>query len=216
MTGSITGNDNGRLTISDLQRVHFEETKGFGRGYDETEVDAFVARCAGEMQRLADRIQELESQARRMPAAPLTNEDVVQESVRMLTSAQQTADATLRNADEYSTRVMSEAQAMYEDARRKSSTMLEDAHRLATDAVTQAAAQHDEIERQTVYLRALRDSTQVQVQTFLAGLLDHVTNEYGRALPAAAAGAATDRGRISAAPTPLELPEAPSAEALPG
>jgi hypothetical protein len=34
-------------------------------------------------------------------------------------------------------------------------------------------------ERQTVYLRALRDSTKVQVETFLSGLLDHVTSEYG-------------------------------------
>jgi DivIVA domain-containing protein len=215
MTGSMAGNDNGRLTISDLQRVHFEETKGFGRGYDETEVDAFVSRCASEMQRLADRIKELEAQARRTPAAALTNEEVVQESVRILTSAQQTADATVRNAEDYSARVMSEAQAMYEDARRKSSTMLEDAHRSASQAVTEATEQHDEIERQTLYLRALRDSTQVQVQTFLAGLLDHVTNEYGRALPAAVE-AVRPRGRIPAAVTPLELPEAPADEPLSG
>jgi len=38
----------------------------------------------------------------------------------------------------------------------------------------QANERHEEIERQTVYLRALRDSTKMQVETFLSGLLDHV------------------------------------------
>jgi hypothetical protein len=40
--------------------------------------------------------------------------------------------------------------------------MLDDAHRLATQATDQANERHEEIERQTVHLRALRDSTQVQ------------------------------------------------------
>jgi hypothetical protein len=68
---------------------------------------------------------------------------------------------------------------MYDDARRKSTKMLDDAHRVATEAVDLANARHEEVERQTVYLRALRDSTKVQVETFLSGLLDHVTSEYG-------------------------------------
>ena len=63
---------------------------------------------------------------------------------------------------------------MYDDARRKSSKMLEDAYRVATEAIDQANERHEEIERQTVYLRALRDSTKMQVETFLSGLLDHV------------------------------------------
>jgi len=58
---------------------------------------------------------------------------------------------------------------MYDDARRKSSKMLEDAYRVATEAIDQANERHEEIERQTVYLRALRDSTKMQVETFLVG-----------------------------------------------
>jgi hypothetical protein len=45
--------------------------------------------------------------------------------------------------------------------------MLEDAYRVAAEAIDQANERHEEIERQTVYLRALRDSTKVQVETFL-------------------------------------------------
>jgi hypothetical protein len=63
---------------------------------------------------------------------------------------------------------------MYDDARRTWSKMLEDAYRVATEAIDQANERHEEIERQTVYLRALRDSTKMQVETFLSGLLDHV------------------------------------------
>ena len=63
MTSSASRIENGRLTLSDLQTVRFQESKGFGRGYDEAEVDAFVARCASEWQRLTKRVDELEAQA---------------------------------------------------------------------------------------------------------------------------------------------------------
>ena len=44
MTSSASRIENGQLTLSDLQTVRFQESKGFGRGYDEAEVDAFIAR----------------------------------------------------------------------------------------------------------------------------------------------------------------------------
>ena len=98
----------------------------------------------------------------------------------------------MKNADEYSARVMAEARrctttpvGSQRHARRRAPAR----HR----GDRSGYERHEEIERQTVYLRALRDSTQVQVQTFLSGLLDHVTNEYGRAIPAAAEAALRDR-----------------------
>ena len=63
MTSSASRIEDGRLTLSDLQTVRFHESKGFGRGYDEAEVDAFMARCASELQRLTRRVDELEAQA---------------------------------------------------------------------------------------------------------------------------------------------------------
>ena len=211
MTSSATGIGDGRLTLSDLQTVRFHENQRFGRGYDEAEVDAFIARCASELQRLAKRVDELEAQASTFAMKGPTDGQIAMQSATILSAAQQTADTTVKNADEYSARVMAEAQTMYDDARRKSTKMLDDAYRLATEAVDQANARHEEVERQTVYLRALRDSTKVQVETFLSGLLDHVTSEYGRALPAAVEAVQ----RVDATPAelrPLERPERPVVE----
>jgi DivIVA domain-containing protein len=211
MTSSASRIENGRLTLSDLQTVRFQQSQGFGRGYDEAEVDAFIARCASELQRLTKRVDELEAQAGTFATKGATDGYIATQSATILSVAQQTADVTVKNADEYSVRVMAEARTMYDDARRKSSKMLDDAHRLATEAIDQANERHEEIERQTVYLRALRDSTKVQVETFLSGLLDHVTSEYGRALPAAVEAAQ----RVDTSPaelTPLERPERPVIE----
>ena len=211
MTSSASRIENGRLTLSDLQTVRFQESKGFGRGYDEDEVDAFIARCASELQRLTKRVDELEAQAGTLATKRPTDGYIATQSATILSVAQQTADVTVKNADEYSVRVMAEARTMYDEARRKSSKMLDDAHRLATEAIDQANERHEEIERQTVYLRALRDSTKVQVETFLSGLLDHVTSEYGRALPAAVE-AAQRVDTSPAEPRPLERPERPVIE----
>ena len=63
MTSSASRIEDGRLNLSDLQTVRFHESKGFGPGYDEAEVDAFMARCASELQRLTRRVDELEAQA---------------------------------------------------------------------------------------------------------------------------------------------------------
>ena len=211
MTSSASRIEDGRLTLSDLQTVRFHESKGFGPGYDEAEVDAFMARCASELQRLTRRVDELEAQASSSALTGPTDGYIATQSATILSAAQQTADSTVKNADEYSARVTAEARTMYDDARRKSTKMLEDAYRVATEAIDQANERHEEIERQTVYLRALRDSTKVQVETFLSGLLDHVTSEYGRALPAAVEAVQ----RVGASPAglrPLERLERPVIE----
>jgi DivIVA domain-containing protein len=211
MTSSASRIEDGRLTLSDLQTVRFHENQGFGRGYDEAEVDAFITRCADELQRLTRRVDELEAQASAFAMKGPTDGYIATQSATILSAAQQTADSTVKNADEYSARVTAEARTMYDDARRKSTKMLEDAYQVATEAIDQANERHEEIERQTVYLRALRDSTKVQVETFLSGLLDHVTSEYGRALPAAVEAVQ----RVDASPAelrPLERPERPAIE----
>src|SRR6476619_1838078 len=204
MTSSASRIEDGRLTLSDLQTVRFHEGKGFGPGYDEAEVDAFIARCASELQRLTRRVDELEAQASSSALKGPTDGYIATQSATILSAAQQ-------NADEYSARVTAEARATYDDARRRSTQMLEDAYRVSAEAIDQANARHEEIERQTDYLRALRDSTKVQVETFLSGLLDHVTSEYGRALPAAVEAVQ----RVDASPAelrPLDRPERPAIE----
>ena len=61
----------------------------------------------------------------------------------------------------------------------------ENADRLAQLTLTTATVQQ-QLDDQTAYLRALRDATRTQMETFLEGLLDHLTEEYGRAHPMAA------------------------------
>jgi hypothetical protein len=85
---------------------------------------------------------------------------------------------------------MAEARSLYDDARRRAAEMVEEAHRQATAAADAAASTHGELERQTAYLRTLRDVTRIQMEKFLGGLLDHVAAEYGKALPSAAEAAA--------------------------
>jgi len=146
----------------------------------------------------------------------------VQQAVTVLTSAQITADATVAHADEYSARVMTEAQELYEETRRnaaildqetqdKAKAVYEDAvlrveaiereneGRLAQLALATAVAQQ-EIDGQTGYLRTLRDATRTQLEVFLEGLLDHLAEEYGRAHPFAANAANGLVGAVNAAP----------------
>jgi DivIVA domain-containing protein len=117
MTSSASRIENGRLTLSDLQTVRFQESQGFGRGYDEAEVDAFIARCASEFQRLTKRVDELEAQASTLATKGATDGYIATQSATILSVAQQTADVTVKNADEYSVRVMTEARTMYSPLR---------------------------------------------------------------------------------------------------
>ena len=136
----------------------------------------------------------------------------VQQAINVLTIAQTTADSTVARADEYSAKVMSEARefdditrrnaaileqeteekarAVYDDALgRVADIERENEDRLARLTQTATIAQQ-ELDGQTTYLRTLRDTTRLQMQVFLEGLLDHLAGEYGRAHPLAA-GAAT-------------------------
>ena len=84
MTSSASRIEDGRLTLADLQTVRFQESKGFGRGYDETEVDAFVARCASEIQRLTKRVEELEAQAEQLSLTGPTDGYIAMQSAQIL------------------------------------------------------------------------------------------------------------------------------------
>jgi BMFP domain-containing protein YqiC len=141
----------------------------------------------------------------------------VKHAISVLTTAQQTADKTVEQADAYSAKVMSEARDLYEDARRNAATLeqetedkarhvYEDAlgrvaalERESADKVAQltlsAATAQKELESQTAYLRTLRDSTRVQMESFLEGLLDHLSEAYGRAHPLAAEAASESSPR---------------------
>jgi DivIVA domain-containing protein len=191
----------GGVGVGDLPR---DPGSDLSRGYDQDEVDAFIDRCAEQIQTLTERIARLEGEDTTRAAAPRGDDDVVLHSVNILTTAQQTADSTVKGADEYGARVMSGARSMHEEARLKAATILDEANRRASATAEKAAAVQGELVRQTVYLRGLRQSTHVQVENFLKGLLDHVTTEYGRADPAAAQ--AGTQPAVSDRPNPNTTP----------
>jgi len=218
MTDSTSGLRNlDAVTGADLQTVTFATSKGFGRGYDQHEVDSFVVRCAQIVDRLRartdERVTECEAEISRMQERiehdSRSNE--VAQAMSVLITAQETADKTVAQADGYSAKVMAEARELYEDTRKNAATLeqetedkarhvyeealsrAETIEREATAKVTQltltAQSAQQELDQQTAYLRTLRDATRVQIESFLEGLLDHVTEEYGRAHPIAAEAA---------------------------
>lgn len=198
------------ITGRDIHTVTFAGAKGYNRGYETDEVDAFLERCADGVERL-----HAELAAARTEIAALRDKiqrdsrsGEVEQAISVLTTAQQTADQTVADADDYSRRVMGEAQSVYEDARRNAAILEQEAEEKSRAVYDEAlkravsidrehddfralleqdaAAARQQLEQQTTYLRTLRDSTRVQMESFLEGLLDHLAAEYGKADPAAA------------------------------
>jgi DivIVA domain-containing protein len=202
------------VTGTDLRSVTFATSRARGRGYDEQQVGSFVANTAAVVDRLRDHLArqaaEINQLRERIDRDSTSNE--VAHAISVLTSAQQTADRTVAEADGYSARVMSEARDLYEDARRNAAVLEQEAEDKARAVYDDATSRAEAIERETVvkieqleltsmsaqkeldaqtaYLRTLRDATRTQMEAFLEGLLDRVAEEYGRAHPMAAAEAA--------------------------
>lgn len=224
-----------QVTGAALQTVTFATSKGFGRGYDQHEVDAFVQRCADLVDGLRSRLAEVTAGYEGQIAELRDRIDrdsrssEVAQAMSVLITAQQTADATVAQADEYSATVMAEARELYEDTRKNAATLEQETEDKARHVYEEALSRAEAIEReatsrvermnlnsesvqveldqQTAYLRTLRDTSRIQIQSFLEGLLDHVAEEYGRAHPIAAeaaneATAAARRGRRAARAKP--------------
>jgi len=174
-----------------------------------TAVDRLNARLGQTERELAEARTEIAQLRDRIDRDSRSNE--VEQAVSVLTTAQITADNTIAHADEYSAKVMAEAQELYETTRRnaavleqetesKSRAVYEDAlrraeavereneERVAELTLTAEIAQ-EELDGQTAYLRTLRDATRTQMEKFLEGMLDHLSEQYGKAHPIAAQAA---------------------------
>jgi len=223
MTDATTNfRDADTVTGNDLQNVAFAPSKGFGRGFDHADVEAFVARCANLVDRLRSQLRDRDNAILGLQVQVDTLQEridrdsrskEVADAISVLTMAQQTADKTVAQADGYSAKVMSEARDLYEDARRNAATLEQETEAKArhvyevalgraealeqetTDKLAQltlsAVTAQKELDAQTAYLRTLRDSSRAQIEAFLEGLLDHVTEAYGQAHPMAAEAAIT-------------------------
>jgi DivIVA domain-containing protein len=156
------------LTAAELQDVTFYETRLRAAGYNEDEVDDFIDRVAGAVQAMHDRMTELEAENGRLQEQ--RDLDRVGESVSILNAARRTAEDTIREADEYNVRTISEAQ-----------TVRDEAGAAATEIIAQAevkaaalAAQHADLEQHIAVLTELRNITKLEVGAFIQSLIDHL------------------------------------------
>jgi DivIVA domain-containing protein len=195
--------ENRRLSPADVQNVRFTRGSMMRPGYAEVEVDRFLARVAQELQRsiaeraeLRDQVHALHEQLSgvvEQHEAPAPPSD---QAVRILASAQQTADAYVAEAEEFSRQMTTEARHQYEELTRQARENAGGIIQAAQEAAAKVARGHgspasspeqatsDELQEQIAYLRAFGQATRTQLRAYLEALLADVEKEWGRADPA--------------------------------
>lgn len=190
-----------RLAPADVQGVRFSSGTMLHPGYSHAEVDRFLARTAQEMARLHAEKAELRDQVRALSAQ--VEEGAVQEApsdqaVRLLATAQQTADQYVAEAEDFSRQMSADARARHEEelrhARETAGAIIQAAHEAAArmvadggmpEAVVPAGASTQELEEQVAYLKAFAQACRSQLRAYLEALLTDVETEWGQANPAA-------------------------------
>jgi len=189
-----------RLSAADLHHVRFTKGSMMKPGYVDTEVDRVMARVAEEIGRLIAEKSELRDQVLALQAQVEGHQAIVppsEQAVRILSSAQLTADNYVAEAEEFSRQVTAEARAQYEEvtreARETAGAIIQAAHDAASKMGSGPArtpaegsdASLEEVQEQVAYLKAFGQACRTQLRAYLEALLNDVENEWGRADPAA-------------------------------
>jgi DivIVA domain-containing protein len=190
-----------RLTPADLQHVTFTRGAMLRPGYSDEEVDRFLNRVAQEMARLHAEKAELRDQVRLLQEqvqGVVHQEAPSDQAVRILASAQQTADAYVAEAEDFSRQMTADARVQYEDrlreARENAGAIIQAAQEAAARMVTGGGVQPavgaeqrgtEELEEQVAYLKAFAQACRTQLRAYLEALLTDVETEWGRANPGA-------------------------------
>src|SRR6478735_2174164 len=117
-----SGPDDRRITPADLHGVRFTRATMLRPGYVETEVDRLVSRLAEEIGRLIGEKGQLRDQVRALQAqvdGVVVPAPPSEQAVRILASAQQTADNYVAEAEEFSRQVTHDARVEYEEMTRE-------------------------------------------------------------------------------------------------
>jgi DivIVA domain-containing protein len=209
-----------RLTATDVRDVRFTRGTVLRPGYNEAEVDRFLSRVGTELSRLITEKGELRDQVhalREQLSGVQTPEAPSDQAVRILATAQQTADNYVAEAEEFSRQMTSDARLQYEErlreARQNAGAIIQAAQEAAAKMVAEglppgealgaAGPTPEQLEEQVNYLKAFGQAVRVQLRSYLEALLADVEAEWGRADPAA----------LPAAPErPLAVGPAPSAQ----
>ena len=186
-----------RLSAADLHNVRFTRATMMRPGYADTEVDRVMNRLAEELNRLAAEKAELRDRVRALQAevnGVVAPEPPSEQAVRILSSAQLTADNYVAEAEEFSRQVTAEARAQYEEltrqARENAGAILQAAQEAAakigtTPAPVGTERSVEEMQEQVAYLKAFGQACRVQLRSYLEALLSDVESEWGNADPAA-------------------------------
>ena len=220
-----------RLSPGDVRSVRLVRATMLRPGYNDVEVDRFLDRVAEELARLHADKAELRDQVRALQeqvAGAAAQEAPSDQAVRILATAQQTADSYVAEAEDFSRQMTADARAQYEDqvrrARENAGAIIQAAQEAAARMTvgerppTADAPQRStqELEEQVAYLKAFGQACRTQLRAYLEALLVDVETEWGRAdpgaLPPSPAQPPVSRGiatGISRAPAPNVAQEVP-------
>jgi DivIVA domain-containing protein len=194
-----SGNEERGLNPADVQNVRFTRASMLRPGYVDSEVDRVMSRVAEELARHIAEKAQLRNEVRALRAqadGASVHEPPSEQAVRILSSAQQTADAYVAEAEEFSRQMTSEARTVYEEevraARENAGAIIQAAQEAAAKLTGPAPAGADtpgrsveELEEQVAYLKAFGSAVRVQLRSYLEALITDVESEWGRADPAA-------------------------------
>ncbi len=187
-----------RLTPADVSAVRFDRGSMLSPGYDLQQVDRFLnrvghelMRCTQEKAELRDRVQELQRQLGEVSV----QEPPSDQAVRILASAQLTADNYVAEAEEFSRQITSDARTQYEEqlkqARESAGAIIHAAHEAAARMTRESGPRETdganvaELQQQVAYLEAFGRAVRTQLRSYLEALITDVESEWGRADPGA-------------------------------
>jgi DivIVA domain-containing protein len=188
------------LTPADLHNLRFTRATMMHPGYVDSEVDRVLSRLAEEIGRLYAEKAALRDQVRSLQAqvdGVVIPEPPSEQAVRILSSAQQTADNYVAEAEEFSRQVTHDARTEYEEltreARETAGAILQAAQEAAAKIGPSSGAGPaddggrtvEELQEQIAYLRTFGQSVRVQLRSYLEALIGDVEAEWGRADPSA-------------------------------
>jgi DivIVA domain-containing protein len=187
-----------RLTPDELQAVTFPTSRLGRRGYEEGPVREFLSAVQSEFVRLVNERTSLWQEVQRLRRRIIAGEvdggdaqtvlfgeaDAHVHAVRILSTAQVTADRYVADAQDYSSRLTEEARRrrdeIMQEAQQYSDMVLEDAHTKAREAAVSAlnvtaAPQSDEEQRaaqaELAYLRTYSDVYRAHLRAYTEGIL---------------------------------------------
>jgi DivIVA domain-containing protein len=196
-----TGPADRGLTPADLHNVRFTRASMMRPGYVDSEVDRVLARVAEELGRLYAEKAALRDQVRSLQAqvdGVVVPEAPSEQALRILSSAQQTADNYVAEAEEFSRQVTHDARVEYEEmtreARETAGAIIQAAQEAAAKTGPAPAGGErnlEELEEQVAYLRAFGQACRTQLRSYLEALLTDIETEWGNADPALLPAATT-------------------------